>query len=76
MKMPITLTKVTDLSGLKPQLRSTFRQVWSDERLKSSKQRIQVFSLAYLYITQSWEKIRLQLGGTSKGELIDANSHN
>lgn len=63
-----SLTKlVTDLSGLKPQLRSTFRQVWSDERLKSSKQRIQVFLVSlFVHYAKLWEKIRLQLGGKSK----------
>lgn len=58
---------VTDLSDLKPQLRSIFRQVWSDGRLKSNKQRTQVFLVSlFVHYAKLWEKIRLQLGGKSK----------
>jgi glycosyltransferase involved in cell wall biosynthesis len=58
---------IRDLSGFKPQLRSTFLKVWSDQGLKSNKQRAQVFLVSlFVHYAKSWEKIRLQLGGKSK----------
>lgn len=58
---------ITDWSGFKPPLRYYFQEIWSDQRLKNSQQKTQVFflRLVHLYI-KFFEKKRLQIGGGSR----------
>jgi glycosyltransferase involved in cell wall biosynthesis len=50
---------ITDLSGLRPPLRSLFRKVISDKKLKNNQQKAQVFLIAlFVHYVKFIEKIR------------------
>lgn len=51
-----------DLSKLKPPLRTTINKVWSDQRLRSNKQKLQVFFVTLLVnYLELWVKMRSPL---------------
>ncbi len=54
------------LMAFKPPFRSFFR-IWSNEKLRGNKQKLQ-FTLVMLFVryTSTWERVRLQLGGEPK----------
>ena len=58
----LLLRLIEALSGLRPPLRSTLRRVTSEPRLKTNKQKIQVFTvILFVHYVRSWETIKLQL---------------
>ncbi len=57
-----------NLLQLRPPLRSAYRKVASNPVLKNNRQKLQLFfAIVYLHYIKNIEKIRLQLGGRSKG---------
>lgn len=57
-----------NLLQLRPPLRSAYRKVSSNPVLKNNRQKFQLFfAIVYLHYIKNIEKIRLQLGGRSKG---------
>ena len=57
------LQLIKKISGLRPPLRSAFRQVISNEKLKNNQQKIQVFLIMlFIHYAKFFEKTRLQLG--------------
>lgn len=51
-----------DLFSLKPPLRTTIHKVWTDQRLRSNKQKLQVFFVTLLaHYLETWEKMRSPL---------------
>ncbi|MGF1489458.1 MAG: glycosyltransferase [Prochloraceae cyanobacterium] len=68
-KQEIKLTELfKNLLQLRPPLRSAYRKVASNPVLKNNRQKLQLFfAIVYLHYIKNIEKIRLQLGGRSKG---------